>query len=404
MFTLARNRGGLDPTEGRKRGGGFPQQPNRIRPRGNTLPRDLSLFGITITDQQRRVAYNTLIIASISLSCILALAGAYAGMKNEVGSDPWMIASPAIFSSCLIIFTYAWGGWLKHGESYGWAFFQPGRGGKQFVILQAATWFCVAISLVIPWMPWFVEELMAYNYRSINSPRHNGALLIVSSAIGVIGQLLTVISLFAFRRPSQRFTWRFLLTERADGKSFLYFFFSVQTGLAFYAVLVLLITEHLEDLLVGSAATLAFVWLIAVSTSLTHGVGGPWLRGEEGFTAFQPGRGGWRFVGMQFVGWFCFSLSIVIGIARSLCMLPMQLHPIICFFANDIIPDGAMPLGLLGLFAQIILTMSLFVFEESELQKANRYYRTKRKKEKDAWLSCYTGMPPEVKRLVFEYL
>ena len=314
------------------------------------------------------------------------------------------MAAPSIFSSALIVITYAWGGLLRHGESYGWAFFQPGKGGQQFVTLQAATWFCVGTSLVIPWLPWLFSEIIEFNYRPKRLPTHSSGLLLVSSGLGLIGQILTVISLFAFQRPMQRFKWRFILSERAEGKAYLYFFMSIQTGLAVYAMIVLFFSDRFEDLIVGTAATLMFVSLIAVSTSVTHGVGGPWLKGNEGFTAFQPGRGGIRFVILQFIGWSTMSTCILVGVSRSLSLWTSNPHPFLVFFANQLVPGGATGLGVLGLFSQIILTLSLFIFEDEELAKATNYYKYKRYNEKSAWLSCLTGLPPEVKRHIYEYL
>jgi len=396
------------PLQGATRGNESPPL-HLARPRSNTNPRTITFLGFTLTDEQRRVAFNTLVITSLSISCVFALAGAYAGLFGDEfltgkSGNPWMVAFPSILSAGLVVFTYAWGGLLRHGENYGWAFFQPGRGGTKFVALQTGSWTCVAFSLTIPWVPWAVEEVSQWNLWPKNSPRHNGALLVVSSAIGVIAQLLTVTSLFAYRRPSQSFTWRTIFTERADAKSFIYFFMSVQTAIAVYAVAVLFITEHFQDFFVGSTSTLAYVALIATTTSLTHGVGGPWLKGNEGFTAFQPGRGGTSFIAMQFAGWSTFSLCLIIGITRVVSMMSGTRHPVIALLAHGLLPEGATALGILGLFSQLILTLSLFVFEESEYERANRYYRTKRLNERHAWLSCYTGLPPEVKRHVYDYL
>lgn len=273
--------------------------------------------------------------------------------------------------------------------------------------LQAATWFCVAVVLVVPWLPWLYAELMDYDLSNWpkTTPKHSRILLVGSSAIGVIAQLLTVTSLFAYQRPRQRFTWRFLLASKPEGKAYLYFFIIIQFLVAFYALVILYISDHFEDVVLASSVTLVFTWSIAVSASLTHGVGGPWL--NEGYSAFQPGRGGYKFILLQFMGWGSLSLALVVGLARVLCSwgdCNHRIHPVVKFLAQNILPSGASWLGVLGLFSQIVLTASLLVFEEDELERAHRFWRKRRETEQSAWLSCATGLPPEMKRRVFDYI
>jgi hypothetical protein len=285
--------------------------------------------------------------------------------------------------------TYGIGGALQYGSRYGWMFYQPGRGGRNFVRLQGASWSCVSLSLFLPW-------LLRGN---------GGSGLVVSGALGFIAQVLTVTSLFAYQPPRQPFKWRFFLQHRPDGRVWFFIFVSVQVSMAVYALVVLWVSESLQSFVMAQVALLTFFCLIATSVSLTHGVGGPLL--HVGYEAYQPGRGGFRFVAMQSVGWVTFGLSLAIAISRLLRVVfaSRRMPFLVNIMADDVLPvGGAISLGLLGLFSQFVITLSLLVFEEDELAKARRHWNEARARERAAFLSCRTGLPADVKAIVYDFI
>jgi NhaP-type Na+/H+ or K+/H+ antiporter len=165
------------------------------------------------------------------------------------------------------------------------------------------------------------------------------------------------------------------------------------------------VSEHAQNFLLAQVALFVFAISITTSVSLTHGVGGPWL--YRGFQAYQPGRGGWRFVAMQCLGWCSLGVALAVALARTgrFMLGHAHVHPLLHIVADRFLPwGGALPLGVLGLFSQLVTTLSLLVFEEDELAKARRYWAEARAKERRAWLSCLTGLPSELKAVVYDFL
>jgi len=324
--------------------------------------------------------------------------GVYLSIKQpELDLDMLTAAAPSFLMALLVVVTYGVGGWIQFGQGFGWAFFQPGRGGVRFVRLQGASWFCLSISLVLPWL----ESLVSSLECNMSASSLNLSLM-ASSGMGLIAQVLTVTSLFAFQPPRQPFAWRFFLTHRPDGRAFLYFFLSFQISLACYAILVLWVAEHGTSVLMGQVGIFVFFCCIATSVSLTHGVGGPWL--YNGYEAYQPGRGGLRFVLMQFVGWGSFGTTLAIALCRVMRVLS-QMPPFVHLVADRLLPwGGAVPLGLLGLFSQLVITLSLVVFEEDELALSKRYWAEARRLERNAFLDCMTGLPADIKARIYACL
>jgi len=323
------------------------------------------------------------------LSALLAFAAIY--LSTTAISEQWVATAPSVLNALLLVATYSFGGYVKFGAEMGWAFFQPGRGGPRFVRLQAAAWGSLGFSLLAPWLAAGVHI-------------YSNALLVLSSAFGFIAQLLTVTSLFAYQPPShQPFRWRFVVTQRPDGRAYVFVYLSAQITLASFALLVMWFSHHATSFVMAHVSLLVFCACVATSVSLTHGVGGPWL--HHGFEAYMPGRGGWRFIAMQFVGWGSFGFALAIALARLARLVLVNAPPLVDLFADRLVPwSGAWPLGLLGVFSQVVITLSLLVFEADEHAKAKSHYAEQRRLDRAALMCCRLGLPAELKGKICDFL
>ena len=115
---------------------------------------------------------------------------------------------------------------------------------------------------------------------------------------------------------------------------------------------------------------------------------------------------------MQLVGWSSFSLVIVVALSRMILTLTaragVSLDKSVQRLATtgaELLGPGAFPLGIVGVFAQVVLTLSIMVFEESELDRAAKYWRTARRVERRVWMhDCDVPLPDDVKLLVCEFI
>jgi len=264
----------------------------------------------------------------------------------------------------------------------------------------------LSFSLLIPFVPWAFNQ----SDKEISSV-HQGAFLITGSVMSFAAELLVLSSLFAWERPYFEFNWRFVTLSRNKPESCILpmFFITLNVSSSLYSLFVTYVTQELlNDSLIASLALSSFLSVLITTTALTVGIGGQWLHNGKGWSAWQPGRGGINFVLLQAIGWTLFAVVIAVTLVRILDasnLIPEHIrYSVLWIFINSMLPAGAVAVGVLGVFAEIILATSLFVFQEDEFNKARRFFLQGRKMQRQAWYDSHTGLEPEIKAKILSYL
>jgi sterol-4alpha-carboxylate 3-dehydrogenase (decarboxylating) len=273
----------------------------------------------------------------------------------------------------LVPITYGIGGFVLHSK-HKWSFFQPGVGGARFVALNGLGWALYAISLVM---------------SGLNFALHDTILSFMAFAVGMLSYGLVVSSLLVYQNkdamPTTRraqvttpsdeaikriaqddrtFTEDFELSalmHSGEGPSDLWWLFvAMNTVLAGVGAWVGLLGDfHAKGSILKIGSIITVLWTVAASAAITHAIGGQWKHINTGYIAFQPGKGGPKYVALQALGWMLFSIGELLGL--------------LVFFSESskltggkgFLP-GALPLstlsGLLGLVSQVIIAGSLFFY------------------------------------------
>jgi len=373
------------------------------------------------------MVFNSVLIGLTCLNFASVIFGWALGMRSISGDqvfqvvNPYLASMPMLCSAVIVLILYGVGGALAHGKAFGWAFWQPFRGGVRFVAFQTATWLLLSVSLFVPFLPWIVEfgastlfQTCNITFQATSSPQAAGALIISGSAISLVTGLFTLISLFVFERPQQDFSWEMmrLSGERPGVRAVAILFIILNISIAFGAMLMAYVTQEMvQDTLVAFVVLNIFLWVLVSSVAVTVGIGGQWLHRERGWAAWQPGRGGLKFVVLQAIGWTMFAIVIAVTILRIVeIVLPERFvfmnayYGLMLIQIDSLLPRGAIFVGIFGVTAELILAISLLLFQEDEFQKARRFYREGRKRQREAWLTCHTGLDASVKALIMKYI
>jgi len=261
----------------------------------------------------------------------------------------------------LVPMTYGSGGFLFY-RNKGWSFFQPGRGGKRFVALNAVAWTLYGVSLLL---------------QATNLIVRDSLIGINAFMLGALSWVLVATSLASYHHSGVALPQDFfkhggtptfnsniqasvIMRSQDDSPSFFWWVFvGMQSSLALGGLFLCLLGElGSSPIAVRSVTVLMAICANAIACSTTHALGGKWQHIRTSYTAFQPGRGGSRYVLLQAAGWTAFGVSIVCGLAalRSHTAVQQGKGPSI---------RGLMTLcGMLGVVAQALITVSLFTFED----------------------------------------
>jgi len=116
------------------------------------------------------------------------------------------------------------------------------------------------------------------------------------------------------------------------------------------------------------AVVTASVICLVAAVCLTHGVGGKWKYYKTRWNFIQPGVGGMYFVMLQALSWSLFGIALLVfasNIVFSLCALYF------CGFDMGSVlldPPSLVSGGLSGLLAEMLLIMSLLVYDEPQTE------------------------------------
>jgi len=297
----------------------------------------------------------------------------FAGDKKKNGIVLLALSSLGIVASALGLFvvlvpvTYLVGGQVLYAE-HGWKPFQPGVGGTRFVALNGLAWALYATTIVMNVTNFFLSDLL---------------LTFAGFGVGMISYCLMVSSLLTYKndaatnaRPqitapteeklkleSKTFNEDLLASEllrNGERPTELWWLFIAMNTIACVVAAWIAVAAdlHAKYQVLRIIATFASLSLLATSSAITHALGGQWRHLDGGFVAFQPGKGGSKFVAMQAGGWATFSLGELIG----LIALAGQFQILMGGKATVGGPLLSIA-GIFGLVGQIVIAASLFFFE-----------------------------------------
>ena len=303
-----------------------------------------------------------------------------------------------IFVVCIPL-TYGVGGWLLYGPTAGWKFFQPGVGGARFVALNGMGWSLYALSVTTS----------VYNLY-----RHEPVLSTLSLSTGLWAYCLMVAALLTYRngnlsRPlsesgilsvslesppeatlraeaSRQFTssatadkvfadeMEELIRDSHTPIDFFWLFIGLQSCVCAAATFLnwcAFIRSTPDNIVWRMLANLISLCIYSCSLFVTHSLGGHWKHFDEGFTFWQPGKGGAPFVWRQAVGWSTFGLTIVI----STFVFYSHTRSILAISTDPINDAWVLVAGASGLISQMLITSSLFHFDSSPRHRTQSPYR-----------------------------
>mmetsp|Transcript_4555 Transcript_4555/g.7905 ORF Transcript_4555/g.7905 Transcript_4555/m.7905 type:complete len:802 (+) Transcript_4555:362-2767(+) len=275
----------------------------------------------------------------------------------------------------LIPGTYAAGGFLLY-RNKGWKFFQPGVGGQRFIALNAVAWALYALSVII---------------QFVNFILHDPLLTFNAFMIGALSYVLIVAALFAYHPPNTHVkngvnapsdgelrkvitpTFNeelqesmFMFTSDRSPSFFWWIFIGMQASLVITSFVVCIVGNASNGSLpVRMITTTLCMWTICGACSTTHAMGGKWRHIQSNYEAFQPGKGGGKYIILQMFGWMAMSLGCVAGfMALASQVRMMNGHPPLA--------RGLMALcGSLGLIAEAFIIASLFVYDDGTTPRDN---------------------------------
>ena len=275
----------------------------------------------------------------------------------------------------LIPATYGVFGWLLY-RNRGWQFYQPGVGGRRFVALNAVAWAMYGILVLLQFANlWFRDPLVTFN----------------TYLLGSLSYVLMLIALFSYYPPdgrargsslalstpsadellnSQHYKTRVFNEELQDSvlmrnedaapSFFWWIFIGMQVAMVGTSSVVAVVGSLSDGHLVSRMLTTTFVlWTVACGVSTTHALGGKWRHIKSNYAAFQPGKGGGPYIGLQFAGWVAFSMSMICG----LLALYHQFWAYHGALANRRSLLAAT--GVLGMVSEALIVASLFVFKDN---------------------------------------
>ena len=237
----------------------------------------------------------------------------------------------------------------------------------RFVVLQIIGWTFFALFIIIPALPFVFATL--YPQIALEG------VAVAAGGAAIISEISVVTSLF-FYKPSKLKALE-AVTEKHGLRSFLISesgkaWWRSFIGLQVLLTLVGLVLSVLADLIHHKSWVWMFVGLFtlccfALSSFLTHGVGGPWRHYTREWKFFQPGLGGFEFVVLQAFGWALFSIAMCIFLVH---LFGNVLHDIFPEFGPLDSPPSMVTGGIAGLLSELLLTASLFVFKAKKQQQA----------------------------------
>eukprot|EP00854_Cymbomonas_tetramitiformis_P011778 gene11778-13903_t len=228
------------------------------------------------------------------------------------------------------VFTHALVGPQKHGESY--HFWQPFSGGTLYILLQAGSWTFYAFGTL--------GALVCLHDLLQGQVPTRGCICTLGVG-GFISEVFMVISIFVFNKKGS-----------VPGKSW----HNISIfGALLSASSIVLCTIFLES---GSGLQIEDTFFryhlgsltsvnSLVAVALTHGLAGP--SKNSGYKCLQPFVGGAQFVLLQGFGWTFYALTIV---GTSAWILN-----------DELLAFPASAVSWLGGFSQLLMTLSLFVFD-----------------------------------------
>jgi len=254
----------------------------------------------------------------------------------------------------------------------GWKFAQAGRGGLRFIILQSVLWTWFAFSLIFPWILPVLDAWYSQNHDGY------GAMLVCSTLLALLAEVLVIVALMAFDSNNSRidlrslesgsWNWNKMFGESSD--SFWWGFIALQCTLSLYALILLWIAEMtVNTWFVQLAIIVTLFCQMAVPVSLTHAVGGKWRHGESNFHVIMPLRGGNLFMIFQAIGWIMFSSEMGYIALKLGDLLGIRIFRIPYSLLEGqlrvFVPgrSGLWTIGYVGFVAEILIALSLFVFD-----------------------------------------
>ena len=290
-----------------------------------------------------------------------------------------LVASSLGAFAVLVPMTYGLGGLALHSQ-HGWRFWQPGVGGIRFVALNGVGWALYSIALLMTGINVFVGDIMLAmaafaigmgSYGAVVSSllvyRNKAAAATAADEAG--GRSVTRAQIAAppesvLRAEDRTFTEEVELSAlMRNGESvsdLWWLFIAMMTVTSAVGAWVGAAGDfHAAKEVTKMFATVTLLWSMALSTAITHAIGGQWRHINTGYLSFQPGKGGPQFVAMQAVGWTLFSLCELIALVALFGQFQRALG------RKSAVP-ASVPLtafaGLLGWFAQCTVAASLFFY------------------------------------------
>ena len=256
--------------------------------------------------------------------------------------------------------------------------------------LQALGWAFFGISIILSAAPW----VLAVVYPKLVVQ----GLTVCAGAAAIVSETLMVCSLLTFNRkekfdlsrgmlpavPFQEEPWttkektalRHFL-QSAAGRRWWSSFIGLQVILAGVACGLAVISDVLtHNPLAYIAVIAATIVCMTLAVFLTHGIGGQWRFYKKRWNFYQPGVGGLYFVALQGLSWSFFGVAIIIFLAHLLHAL-CGFSPVTNEIASSVgevggslifDPPSLVSGGLSGLLAEVLLVMSLLVFNEPDQQ------------------------------------
>ena len=303
---------------------------------------------------------------------------------NGVDVVDWFVWSVFVFGLPMM---YEVGGRSFYKDA-GWNFFQPGVGGRRFVVMQATAWIVYALTALL---------LTLGSHSGDDAIKHN--LLILGAGSGILSYLLVITSLLTYKSPmvegkegkvdgkgvgfGSRMRRRNVseFNEEIQNSQVMFVekkgylspsetfdgFVYLLVALTGATVLLWMVLEKREEFMGGFSwwyGQFLIIGLFSSITSITHTVVGKWRNIEQDYRNFQPFMGGTRYVLQQIAGWTSLGIGISVSLVPMICRFgtlthAQFLHPSTCEAQQDV---PAHILVILGLAAETFILSSLFSF------------------------------------------
>ncbi len=185
--------------------------------------------------------------------------------------------------SCLIFlftvpFAYGVGGAARYGR-VGWSFWQPGLGGRRFVVLNAVAWslYGFTLLLILP--------------VQIKDTGMDGVML-AAGAVGLLAVFVMITALLSFqphdaKSDNEMFNedlQKDLMTYGVAPSLYWWCFLGMQLFLTVSGWFLCMICDlYLTGSFVRPFVITLFMWLVASSVSITHAMAGKWKHTDTNY-------------------------------------------------------------------------------------------------------------------------